>query len=35
MECVAEIQKVANKANVFVAERGLEVELMNKNECPF
>ena len=34
-ECVTEIQKVANKANVFVAERGLEVELRNKNECPF
>ena len=34
-ECVAEIQKVANKANVYVAERGLEVLLKNKNECPF
>lgn len=34
-ECVAEIQKVANKANVFVAERGLEVELRKKGECPF
>ena len=32
---VAEIQKVANKANVCVAERGLEIELRNKNECPF
>ena len=35
MECVTEIQKVANKANVFVAERGVEIELRNKNECPF
>ena len=34
-ECVAEIQKVANKANVFVAERGVEILLRNKNECPF
>ena len=34
-ECVAEIQKVANKANVFVAERGLEVPLSNKKCCPF
>ena len=34
-ECVAEIQKVANKANVRVAERGLEVELRKKGECPF
>lgn len=34
-ECVAEIQKVANKANVCVAERGLEVELRKKGECPF
>ena len=34
-ECVADIQKVANKANVCVAERCLEVELRNKNECPF
>ena len=34
-ECVAEIQKVANNANVFVADRGLEVELMKKGECPF
>ena len=34
-ECVAEIQKVANKANVFVAMAGLEVELRNAGECPF
>ena len=34
-ECVADIQKVANKANVCVAERGLEVELRKKGECPF
>lgn len=32
---VAEIQKVANKANVCVAEKGAEIELRNKNECPF
>lgn len=34
-ECVAEIQKIVPWANVCVAERGLEVELRNKNECPF
>ena len=34
-EMVAEIQKIVPVANVCVAERGLEVELMNKNECPF
>ena len=34
-ECVAEIQKVANKANVCVAERGLEIKLRKKGECPF
>lgn len=34
-ECIAEIQKIVPGANVFVAERGLEVELRNKNECPF
>ena len=34
-ECVAEIQKVANKANVCVAERGVEIELRKKGECPF
>lgn len=32
---VAEIQKVANKANVCVAEQGIEVELRKKGECPF
>lgn len=32
---VSEIQKVVPQANVCVAERGLEVELRNKNECPF
>ena len=32
---VAEIQKVANKANVYIAERGSVVELRNKNEGPF
>ena len=32
---VAEIQKVANKTNVFVAERGVEILLRKKGECPF
>ena len=32
---VAEIQKIAPWANVFVAERGLEVELRKNGECPF
>ena len=35
MECVAEIQKIVPLANVFVAEKGAEIELRNKNECPF
>ena len=35
MECVAEIQKIVPVANVFVAERGLEVPLSNKKCCPF
>lgn len=35
MECVADIQKIVPWANVCVAEKGLEVELRNKNECPF
>ena len=34
-ECVAEIQKIVPVANVCVAERGLEVELRKKGECPF
>ena len=34
-ECVAEIQKVANGANVDYARAGLEVELKSKGECPF
>ena len=34
-ECVAEIQKIVPGANVCVAEKGLEIELRNKNECPF
>ena len=34
-ECVAEIQKIVPQANVCVADRGLNVELRNKNECPF
>lgn len=32
---VSEIQKIVPQANVFIAERGLEIELRNKNECPF
>ena len=32
---VADIQNVAPGANVCVAERGVEIELRNKNECPF
>ena len=34
-ECVAEIQKIVPVANVCVAERGIEVELKKKGECPF
>lgn len=34
-ECINEIQKIAPQANVYVAERGAEIELKNKNECPF
>ena len=34
-ECVAEIQKIVPWANVCVAERGLDVELRKKGECPF
>lgn len=34
-ECVAEIQKIVPLSNVCVAERGLEVELSKKGECPF
>ena len=34
-ECAAEIQKIVPWANVCVAERGLEVELRKKGECPF
>lgn len=32
---VAEVQKIVPQANVHVAERGLEVELRKKGECPF
>ena len=32
---VAEIQNIVPEANVCVAERGLEVELRKKGECPF
>ena len=35
MECVAEIQKIVPWANVCIAERCVEIELKNKNECPF
>lgn len=34
-ECITEIQKIIPWANVCVAERGLEVELRKKGECPF
>lgn len=34
-ECVDEVQKIVPQANVCVAERGLEVELRKKGECPF
>lgn len=34
-ECVDEVQKIVPGANVCVAERGLEVELRKKGECPF
>lgn len=34
-ECINEIQKIVPQANVCVAERGLEVELSKKGECPF
>ena len=34
-EMVAEVQKIVPGANVCVAERGLEILLRNKNECPF
>ena len=34
-ECVNEVQKIVPQANVCVAERGLEVELRKKGECPF
>ena len=32
---ISKMKNVVPVANVYVAERGLEVELMNKNECPF
>ena len=32
---ISKMKKIVPVANVFVAERGLEVELRNKNECPF
>ena len=35
MECVAEIQKIVPLANVCVAEKGVEIELRKKGECPF
>lgn len=34
-EMVAEVQKIVPVANVFVAERGVEIELRKKGECPF
>lgn len=35
IECVEEVQKVANKAYVDYARAGLEIELKKKGECPF
>ena len=35
IECVAEVQKAANKAYVDYARAGLEVELKDRNKCPF
>ena len=32
---VAEIQKIVPQANVFIAERGIEILLRKKGECPF
>lgn len=32
---IGKMKKVVPGANVFVAERGLEVELRKKGECPF
>lgn len=34
-ECINEIKSIVPGANVCVAERGLEVELRKKGECPF
>ena len=34
-ECAAEINKIVPQANVFVAKKGLEIELRKKGECPF
>lgn len=34
-ECINEIQSIVPQANVCVAERGTEILLRNKNECPF
>lgn len=35
MECVTEVQKVASKAYVDYARARLEVELKDRNKCPF
>lgn len=32
---IGKMKKVVSRANVCVAERGLEIDLRNKNECPF
>lgn len=34
-ECINEVQSIVPQSNVCVAERGLEVELRKKGECPF
>lgn len=32
---ISKMKNVVTGANVFVAERSVEIELRNKNECPF
>lgn len=34
-ECISEVKKIAPKANVYVAEGGLDIELRDRNKCPF
>lgn len=35
VECVAEVQKIVPQANVDYARAGFEIELRDKNKCPF